>query len=151
MSFRLARFDFGAQHSGERFSISGGVGLDRTQAKALACWRWTEARQKRFGNSASSKLPVVRRSNTALQPGYWKTALTKEAFRARRIFSWRNQLIGRTYLSTTPTIKHATQLANKVERLIQKEMMLRVFHLNHFKLRLEWFHVFCTSGRKRLA
>ena len=35
MSLRLARFYFGAQHSGDRFSISGGVGLDRTQAKAL--------------------------------------------------------------------------------------------------------------------
>ena len=92
---------------------------------------------QRLGNPASSKRQVAIRSDTASQPGYWKTALTKEASRARRIFSWRNQLIGRTYLSTTPTIKHATQLANKVERLIQKEMMLRVFHLNHFKLRLE--------------
>ena len=73
----------------------------------------------------------------SFETGYWITALTRDEFRARRIFSWRNQLIGRTYLSTTPTIKHATQLANKVERLIQKEMMLRVFHLNHFKLRLE--------------
>ena len=151
MSFRFARFYFGAQHSGDRFSISGGVGLDKNRAKALVCWRWTKTWQKRFGNSAPSKLPVVRRSDTALQPRYWITALTKEASRARRIFSWRNQLIGRTYLSTTPTIKHATQLANKVERLIQKEMMLRVFHLNHFKLRLEWFHVLCTLGRKRLA